>query len=406
MNFPLKVAFRYLYGKKSTNAINIITAISVLGIAIGTAALILILSVFNGFEGLMKSYLDSFNPDFKITSTEGKYFSLDDTLKSQLESVIEIESYSYVLEELALFEYNNKQQIGTIKGVDENYLQSTDLESAITDGDARFYDQKIGDLAILGRGVSDNLNLGINNVVHSLKIYVPNRKKKFPGDKDFRSRPFVSSGVFEIRNERDNQYVITNYEAVASMLALSGEISAIEIRKKPEVTDSQIKQALRNAGINNYKIADRFQQDESFLKITNIEKWTSYLIFSFVMVLIIFNLVGCLWMIVLDKRKDISILQSFGATKSMVSRIFLYEGVLICVIGFGGGLIAAIIFYYLQIHFGIIGVPEGYSITSYPMEMRSTDVIIIGVTVSILGLLASIPAAMRAVRVSAYVRSE
>lgn len=406
MNFPLKVAFRYLYGKKNTNAINIITAISVLGIAIGAAALILILSVFNGFEGLMKSYLDSFNPDFKITSPEGKYFTINDSLRSQLASIDEIASFSFVLEELALFEYNEKQQIGKIKGVDENYLLSTDLKQAITDGDAQFYDQTIGDLAVVGRGVSDNLNIGINNAITGLKVYVPNRKKKFPGDKDFRSRTLVSTGVFEIRNERDNQYVITNYDAVASMLALNGMISAVEIRKKPDITDRQMKLALSKAGLSKFKISDRFQQDESFLKITNIEKWTSFLIFSFVMVLIIFNLVGCLWMIVLDKRKDISILQSFGATKKMIGRIFLYEGVLICMIGFGVGLLAAIVFYNLQINFGIIGVPEGYSISSYPMEMRSTDVIIIGVTVSILGLLASIPAAMRAVRVSAYVRTE
>jgi len=406
MNFPLKVAFRYLYGKKNTNAINIITAMSVVGIAIGTAALILILSVFNGFEGLMKSYLDSFNPDFKITSEEGKYFAITDSLKLQLESVYEIESYSLVLEELALFEFNEKQQLGIIKGVDSKYDSSTDLKNAITDGEVIFQDPRIGDLAVIGRGISDNLNLGINNAITSLKVYVPNRKKKFPADKDFRSRPFVTSGIFEIRNERDNQYVITNYDAVASMLALNGMISAVELRKKTGVSDSQMKSALKQAGLGIYKISDRFQQDESFLKITNIEKWTSYLIFSFVMVLIIFNLVGCLWMIVLDKRKDISILQSFGATKDMIKRIFLYEGVLICMIGFGVGLVAAIIFYILQLQFGIIGVPEGYSISSYPMEMRSTDVIIIGVTVSVLGLLASIPAAMRAVRVSAYVRTE
>lgn len=406
MSFSLTVAIRYLYGKKNTNAINIITGISVFGIAIGTAALILILSVFNGFEGLMKSYLDTFNPDYKITSTEGKYFALTDSLRSHLDGIQGIEQYSIVLEELAFFEYNDRQRIGVIKGVDEHYLATTDLSKAIIDGKALFYDPQLGDMVVVGKGISDELNIGINNTLMSLKIHVPNRKKRFVGDKDFRTRPFLGAGVFQIRNERDEQYVLTNYQAVADMLALNGMVSAIEVRKSPETSDAALRLQLLRIGQEKYTVADRFEQDASFLKITNIEKWTSYLIFSFVMILIIFNLVGCLWMIVLDKRKDISILQSFGASKDMIKRIFLYEGMLISLLGFGLGLLVAIIFYMLQIHVGLIGVPEGYSISSYPMEMRSSDVLIIGVTVLIMGLLASWPAAMRAIRVSAYVRAE
>ncbi len=406
MNFPLTVALRYLYGKKSTNAINVITGISILGIAIGTTSLILILAVFNGFEGLMKTYLDAFNPDIKITSQEGKYFAVDDELKMNLDGLEEVMQYSFVLEELALIEYNDRQQIGTIKGVDRQYLKTTQLDSAITQGLAMFYDNDLGDLAVVGQGISSSLGIVLNDRFRNLRIYVPNRKKKNPIDKDFRLRNLMMSGVFSIKNERDNQYVLTNYELVADMLSLNGQISAIEIKKDPAYSDKEIKEALRDVGFSDYRIADRFEQDESFMKITNIEKWSSYLIFSFVMVLIIFNLVGSLWMIVLDKRKDISILQSIGATKNMIRRIILYEGGLISFIGFSIGLLLALIFYWLQITVGIITVPDGYSITSYPMQMRVTDILIILATVMILGLLASLPAAWRARRISPYVRTE
>lgn len=406
MNFPLTVARRYLSGRKTTNAINIITGISITGIAIGTAAMILILSVFNGFEGMMKSNLDQFNPDYKLTSEEGKYFQLGSGELDQIRQLPGVEAASQVLEELALFEYRDQQLLGTVKGVDEAYLASTKLEESMAGGTAEFYSQVEGNTAVVGMGISSKLTISLRNRFDNLTIYVPNRKNKPSLNKPFKSRPFKPKGVFSIKNERDNQYVITNYNIVAEMLDLQDHITAVEIKVKENTSEKELKSQLKKAGFGKYKIQNRLEQDESFLKITNIEKWTSYFIFSFVMILIIFNLIGCLWMIVLEKRKDISVLQSFGANKQMIRRIILYEGGFISLIGFGLGLVAAVIFYILQLNFGIIPVPDGFSISSYPMVMRYTDVILVFVTVIILGLIASLPATWRAHRISAYVRTE
>ena len=405
MNFPLTVARRYLSGRKTTNAINIITGISITGIAIGTAAMILILSVFNGFEGMMKNNLDQFNPDYKLTSTEGKYFQLDEGELDQIRQLPGVEAASQVLEELALFEYRDQQLIGTVKGVDDAYLAATKLEESMAGGTAEFYSEVEGNTAVMGMGISSKLTISLRNRFDKLKIYVPNRKRATPG-KEFKSRSFKPMGVFSIKNERDNQYVITNYNIVAEMLDLRGNITAIEIKVRENTSEKELRSQLKNAGFDKYKIQNRLEQDESFLKITNIEKWTSYFIFSFVMILIIFNLIGCLWMIVLEKRKDISVLQSFGANKQMIKKIILYEGGFISLIGFGIGLLGAVVFYILQLNFGIIPVPDGFSISSYPMVMRSTDVLLVFITVIILGLIASLPATWRAHRISAYVRTE
>ncbi|MEL6390706.1 MAG: FtsX-like permease family protein [Bacteroidota bacterium] len=406
MKFALQVARRYLFGKKSTAAINIITGISVAGIAIGSAALILILSVFNGFEGLMMQYLDRFNPDLKLVPVEGKFFTPESTLDSILLDVDGIDETSRVIEEVALFEYNDRQQIGIVKGVDQNYINTTDLADVIDEGSFDIRHGQLPHTAVVGHGIHNNLNISLRNEVLSLKVFLPNRKKRGVLDKDFRSRSLQPKGVFRINNERDNQYVLTDYDLVAGLLALSGQISAVEIDLNESAAEGQIKAELISQLGDEYQILDRYEQDESFLKIMNIEKWSSYLIFTFTLLLIIFNVIGCLWMIVLDKRKDISVLQSLGATKEMVRQIFVWEGVLISWLGFGLGLFFAIIFYVLQKQVGIITVPDGYSITAYPMELEIVDVGIIFITVATLGLLASLPAAWRAGRITAFVRVE
>ncbi len=404
MNFPLLISKRYLFGRKTTNAINIITGISMLGIAIGTAALILILSVFNGFESLMKEYLDKFNPDLKIESTEGKFFTMSEELVAKIKEVDGVYQISEVIEEVALLEYNNKQQIGILKGVDENYLKTTDFTEAISSGDVRLLSADQQHFATVGFGISTNLNISLSNQLMSLKVFLPNRKKRGVLDKDFRSRSLTVNSVFKINNERDNQYVITDYNLVAELLAMSGQVSAVEI--KVDGNANEVQKELSERLGDSYRVLNRYQQDESFLKIMNIEKWMSYAIFSFTLLLIIFNVIGCLWMIVLDKQRDIAIMQSFGTPKITIKRIFVYIGGLISFGGFGMGFLFAIIFYILQKTVGIITVPDGYSITAYPMELEFGDVMLVFITVMVLGLLASLPASWRASRVTTYVRVE
>ncbi len=405
MRFVLLLSFRYLFGKKSTNAINLITSISIIGIAIGTAALVLILSVFNGFESLMKEYLDDFNPDIKIEAVSGKFFAMNSLPVETISVLPGVEGVSYSIEEVALLEYNQKQQVGIVKGVDTRFLQVNSLSNAIKEGEARLTDDGTF-FAILGRGVARNLNVSIENRFTPLHIYVPNRRKRGVLDKDFTSRSLSVSGVFSIQNERDNQYVICPYEFIAPILDLEGEASSLEISVDPSVSVAQVVAGLEPIIGSDFKALDRFKQDESFLRIMNIEKWSSYLIFAFTLVLIIFNVIGCLWMIVLDKKKDISILQAMGTTKKRIRQIFVCEGILISLCGFLAGFIAAVVFYILQKTIGIITVPAGFSITSYPIEMESMDVLVVFITVLVLGVLASLPAARRASRISAFVHVE
>ena len=407
MNVSLQIARRYLFGKKKTNAINLITAISVLGIRIGTAALILILSVFNGFELLTKKNLDAFNPDFKITAKLGKFFQQDESRLQQLEKLPGIVSFSKTIEEVAHFEYNSRQQIGLVKGVDNYYLETTDLNLAINEGKALFTSDDGAAMAIVGNGVYNTLNIALSSKLESLRISVPNRRKRGALDRDFKSRSLLVSGVFMIRNERDNQYVIIDYDLAQSLLDLRGQVSAIEIKANENVGASEMRKSIASIyPEEDFEIMDRLQQDASILKVMNIEKWSSYLIFSFTLILIVFNVIGCLWMIVLDKKKDIAVLQSFGASKDMVRNIFLLEGLMISGLGFLIGLVVAGVFYVLQKTVGIITVPDGFTITNYPMEMELLDVIIILITVIVLGIVASVPAAFRARSVSAYVRME
>ncbi len=405
MPISLTIAIRYLFGKKSTNAINIITAVSVVGIAIGTAALILILSVFNGFEGLMRGYLDTFNPDFKIVPIEGKFFYKDEAWIKELEDIDGIEVVTSTIEEVALLEYGDKQQVGIIKGVDSSFINTVPIEDAMKSGSINFKSSEFGTYCIVGNGVSNILNINLQNRFTPLTIHVPNRRKKII-DKDFKSRPLLVSGVFSIRNERDNQYVLSSYEMVSGLLDLYDKVSSVEIKSKSGADLSRIKRDISSIVPDTYEVKDRYQQDESFLKAMTIEKWSSYLIFGFTLILIIFNVIGSLWMIVIDKKKDLSVLQSFGASKVIIKRIFYWEGALVSLLGFLIGFIAALIFYVLQKNIGLITVPDGFSTTSYPIELLWTDVLIIFVTVIVLGICASIPTSIRAAKVSSYVRTE
>ena len=402
----LLIARRYLLGKKSTHAINIITWISIAAIAVGTGALILILSVFNGFENLSRSFLDKYNPDIRIEATKGKFIDFDESLESALLSVNGIAQYSKVIEEVAHFEYEGRQQIGIVKGVDDRWAEVTGFSAALEEGSVILKEDQ-SHFAIVGSGVQHTLRLSLGSILESLKISLPNRNKRGALDRDFKTRSFRPGGIFTLRNDKDQQYIIADYDVVAGMLDLPDQVTAIEVRCSPYVPISSVKSGLIKALTDReVDILDRLAQDATALKIMNIEKWSAYFIFSFTLLLIIFNVIGCLWMIVLEKRKDLAVLQSFGATKEMVRNVFYFDGLMIAVIGFLIGFGGATVFYILQKTVGIIRVPDAYAIDAYPMQMEVKDVLLILLTVLVLGLLASLPAAIRAGRVSAYVSHE
>ena len=404
MNLSFEIAKRYLFGKKSTNAINIISAISVLGITVGTTALIIILSVFNGFEGLIKSYLNNFNPDIKVTLTEGKHFALEEDQLTQIKSIEGVKHVSKVIEEVALFEYNEQQKAGIIKGVDEEYTKVTRIDSSLRNG--KFIaDKESINYAVFGSGMANDLNLNTMDRLTPVTVYVPRRKKKSMLDKDFKLANIYPSGSFSDKNENDYTYVLASHNMVSKLLDRKNLVSALELKIDIE-RNKEVKAAISKILGEGYDIKDRLMQDETHLKIMNIEKWMSVLLVSLTLMLLAFNMIGSIWMIVLDKKKDISILKSMGFTSKGIKNIFLAEGLLISMIGLLIGCGLSLLFYFLQKNFGIIGIPDGFVVDAYPIELRLTDFVLAAMIVLTIGILASFPPAIRASRISNYIRNE
>lgn len=402
MMLYLSIAFRYLFGKKTTNAIHIITWISIIGMAIGTAALILILSVFNGFEHLLSGLLSNFNPDIKVTLVEGKYMPVDSIDTKVFSQIKGIDTYAFTIEETSFFDYKGSQEVGIIKGVDDQYLKVTGLDTALLYGAAEF--GKDTEYGILGAGMNTKLSVNPSDGFTPITAYMPLRSSKGPLSKEFNSFAFYASGIFSVGADVDMQYVLVNFDGVNHLLGLENNFSAIEIKTLPNVNDKKLVTQLQEALGPKFKVRDRYQQDENFLKVMNIEKWVSYLIACLTLLIIAFNLVGSLWMIVLEKRMDIAILKSMGLTTKGIRWIFLTLGLLVSAIGMGLGYVVGIILYLLQKYYGLISIPEGFMIDAYPIEMRMGDFVIVTITVMLIGYLSALLPSIRAGKISAFVR--
>ncbi len=405
MNLSLDIARRYLFGKKSTNAINIISWISVSGVAIGTAALLLILSVFNGFEGLISGLFNSYNPDLIITPKEGKVFKDEEDLYNRLLNIEGVDRVAKSIEEIVLFQYDTAQEVGVIKGVDKNFKEVTDIDSTIRKG-AFILESNDTDYAVAGVGIASKLDINPDEGFTPIIAYIPRLKSKGPFAQKYNSLSMRPAGTFSVQTEQDFENIITNLAFVQKLREDNNSIGAYEVKLVEGYPEDKVRKDVNEMMSERFTIKNRFEQDEAFLKLMNIEKWVSYLLAGFAFVLIAFNLVGCLWMIVLDKRKDISILRSMGFTSRNVQNLFLIEGLLICCFGVMIGLFASFLFYILQVNYGIISIPEGFIIDAYPIEMRLSDAFVVIVTVMGIGLLASIPASLRAKSIDSFVREE
>lgn len=405
MKITFEIARRYLLGKNSNNAINLITWISILGITIGTAALILILSVFNGFESLLSSLFDSFNPDMKIVLKEGKSFEVDDATVKKIFAIDGVKAVSKTIEEVALFEYKDAQEVGIIKGVDEYYNEATDIDSTVRKGKYVLREDNIN-YAVVGAGMRSKLSVNSSDMLTPISVHMPLRKKKGPLSKDFKTLEVYPSGVFSVQSEADLQYIISSYEFVNKLLSYENRTSALELRLEEDYDEKQIRSSIASLLGDGYIIKNSYEQNEAYLKIMNIEKWVSYLIASLTMFMIAFNLIGCLWMIVLDKRKDISILKSMGMTSQKIREIFMTEGMLIGSVGIVIGTLLALIMYFLQKQFGLVSIPDGFMVRSYPIELKLTDFIIVIATVLGISYLASILPARKAGKIETQLRSD
>jgi len=403
MNLPFKIARRYLFSKKSTNAINIISGISVIGIIACTVALILILSVFNGFGDFIGGLYDAFNPDVKVTPESGKVFvPKENDLKaiSELKGVVSI---SKTLEENAMFEYGPNNDFGIIKGVDKFYKATTAIDTSLIRGSYALQEESTY-YAVIGQGVEGKLAVNIRDAFKSLSVYMPRRtKSSSPMSSPLKKKSLAPAGTFAIyQSDFDDQYVLASLDFVRDLLSYkNGEVSALEIKLDPIVSSENTLKQIKGILGSEYAVKDRYEQDEAFFRIMKLEKWMAYMILTFTLLLVAFNMIGSLWMLVIEKKQDISILKSLGATPKMVRTIFLSEGMFLTLIGLVVGFVIAVLLVVIQQQFGVISLQGGdaFIVEAYPVSMQIGDFVLIFFTVLFIGVLASWLPAVRASRI-------
>ena len=390
MKFPFFIAKRYLFTSKSKNVVNIISYISLFGVAIGTAALVVVLSVFNGLEHLILSKYNSFDPHLKITSSVGKTFKISE-LDSALKENNDIENYAFILEEKVLIEHKGKKIIAEIKGVDDNYHKLVDIDSIIKIGE--YFSDKIyrdKNVMVLGSGVSYNLSVDINNMFSQLTITSPNRNSKYIKDKsDLVSSAFTPIGIFSVEPEYDNQYVLIPLNRSQKMLDREGEASSAEINIKNSDNMHHIKTELEQTLGEDFVVKSRLEQHEFLYKLLNSEKLAVYLILVFILIIASFNIISSLSMMMIDKQKDIKTFWNLGSSKKQIRNIFFTKGILGVLVGSAIGLFIGVGFSLLQQHFGFIAMEGNFVVNAYPVELNIKDVLIVEITVIVIGLIAS-----------------
>ncbi|WP_299290114.1 ABC transporter permease [uncultured Mucilaginibacter sp.] len=389
MNTSAFIARRYLFSKKSTNAINIISGISMLGVLVGSAALIIILSVFNGFETLIVSLYSSFTPELKVLPAKGKTFDPQTLHLDSLRKLPDMLSVTEVQEEKVLLRYGKSQFIGTVKGVSNDFLKNPALDSTLQVGSFTLKDGN-RNLAVIGSSVQISLGINVKDQMARLQIYSPRHKQvnSFNPLDEFVVRNIGTSGVFSVQQDFDNM-VITPISFTRDLLDEPVEISYLELNLKDGANINRIQQQLQEKFGKNYVVKNRYQQNTSLYKLLNSEKWAVFLILTFVLIIAIFNIIGSLTMLVIDKRKDIAILTSLGADKNLVQRVFFFEGMLISLVGCVVGMLLGLTFCLLQLHFGWVTMGGNIMVQPYPVTLKLNDFLLVFLTVIGISVIAS-----------------
>ncbi len=400
-NTALFIARRYLFAKKSTQAINVISAISGLGIMVGTAALIIILSAFNGLERLVLSKFNSFTPELLVLPAEGKTFDPNHLALESLKHSDKIYTFNPVLSEKALLWYGDKQVPALVRGYDQDILKNRALDSAMIDGSFILKYNTLN-YAVLGSAVQMQLQVNLADAFEPLRIFSPKKGTSSlsinPMD-DFIVEEIGVAGVFEIQQEFD-QSVLVPIDFARQLFEEPIRVSEIELVFKPGVSIEREKEVLQKQLGNTFLVKNRMEQNQALYKVLFSEKWMIYLILSFVVIIAIFNIIGSLSMLVIEKQKDISVLNSLGAGKKLIKRIFLYEGLLISLLGCLLGLLIGLVFCLIQQHFGFIKMGDQSFVlnNAYPIAIKWQDFILVFITVSVFSILASAMAANLSVK--------
>ena len=392
MNFPFYIARRYLFSKKSTHAINIISGISVAGVAVATMALVVTLSVFNGFHDLVASFFTQMDPQLKVLPVRGKTAAADDPLLVKMRQLPEIDVATDALEDQALAVYGDRQMMVKVKGVDDNFDRLTHIRE-ILEGDGEF-DLHAADIdyGIPGLGIAYQLGLGYT-YTEPLKIFAPRRQGQVnvanPMDGFVEDELFSPGVVFCMKQGKyDKHYILTSIAFTRRLFDQEGRLSSLELRLKPGSDFERVKSELQQIGGDRFRVLDRYEQQDDTFRIMKVEKLLAYVFLTFILVIACFNIIGSLSMLIIDKRDDVVTLRNLGASDRQITRVFLFEGRMISAIGAVVGIAVGLLLCWLQQAYGLVrlGASEGnFVVNAYPVSVHPTDVLLIFLTVIAVG---------------------
>lgn len=395
MSLSFYIARRYLFSKKKHNAINIISGISVCGVTLATLALVCTLSVFNGFQDMVATLFTAFDPEIKITSRNGKVFSVDDDRIKKVEALSQIEVFTKTLEENAMVQYKDRQAMVTLKGVEQNFEQLTAIDSILHGAGNFMLKDEVVDYAVMGVDLIYMLGTGVQ-FVDPLQIYMPKREGRVnmsnPAS-SFQTGYLFSPGVvFAVKQQKyDSSYILTSLAFMRDMLDYTNEVSSIELKLKENVGTNEIKEKIKKILGDDFVVQNRYEQQADIFKIMEIEKLISYLFLTFILLIACFNVIGSLSMLILDKRDDVKTLRNLGADNKLIARIFLFEGRMICLTGAIAGIVLGLFLCFIQQKYGIIALGDGannFIVNAYPVSIHWQDILLILATVIIVGFIA------------------
>ncbi len=387
MKLSFYIAKRYLFAKKSRNAINVISAVSVAGVTVGTMALVIILSVFNGLERMVTGIFNTFDPDIKITALKGKTFIPDSTRLTLLSEVNGVAAWSLTLEENALLKYDEREYIATIKGVDENYDDVTEIDSSMFEGEFRLVSQNGRQWAVPGIGVAQSLGIRVNFIAQ-LMIIMPRKDASINTNLEeaLKRRYLLPSGIFEIEKEYDSKYVYVPLDFARELTEADNAVSSIEVKFDAAADPESIQRNIKKIYGEGFKVQNRYEQQEIFYKVMKSERLAIFLILTLILIIASFNIIGSLTMLIIEKQRDIEILRSLGANNDLIKKIFIFEGWLISIIGAVSGIVLGFLICWLQQTYGLVKLQsDSLIMDAYPVVIKLRDFIIVPATVLLIG---------------------
>lgn len=395
MNLPFYIAKRYLFSKKSHNAINIISGISVCGVALATLALVCTLSVFNGFQELVATFFTAFDPELKITASQGKVFDAQEERITRLRELPGIAVFTESLEENAMLQYKDKQAMVVIKGVEDNFEDLTAIDSILYGrGQFKLHDEVVN-YGVMGMQLVSVLGSGVS-FVDPVEVYAPKRGEKVnmanPSSSFTQDYLFSPGVVFAVNQQKyDASYVITSLDFARNLFGYETEVSSVELKLKPGQDTRKVKEEIKRILGEDFIVLDRYEQQADVFRIMEIEKLISYFFLTFILVIACFNVIGSLSMLIIDKKQDVQTLRDLGASDRLIMRIFLFEGRMISLFGAVIGIVLGLLLCFIQQQFGVISLgstADSFVVNAYPVSVHWQDVVLIFFTVLLVGFLA------------------